>query len=394
MQYHALALAAEGAVDLVGPDHDAPDPAVAGESRIRVHTLAPWPARDRTRGEERFRVVAFMLTLRRSWQIASRLLRLPRPDVILVQTPPATPTLAVVWMVARLRRARLVIDWQNLAHMERAARVGDQHRRVRSLRRVEQRWARRADAHLAASRALATWLARELHVAAVVVHDGPRRGTARLAPLAAIAERRRIVESLGVKGVDVPLAVAPTRWTADEDVDLLIETLERTDRGLRSVARDGEPRLVVLLTGTGDGRTAFEQRLARRQFSAIAVTTACLSPADNAQVTAAASLGLCLHQSSSGLDLPIELSDFRGAGVPVCVYDFAPVLSERFTNGQDGAVLRDAGALAAALIALGSGPSVTADALTRSRQWMAGQEPEWWDDHWVATARQAIVSQP
>ena len=39
-------------------------------------------------------------------RLLSTLLRLPKPDVILVQNPPAAPTLAVAWLAARLRGER------------------------------------------------------------------------------------------------------------------------------------------------------------------------------------------------------------------------------------------------------------------------------------------------
>ena len=85
----------------------------------------------------------------------------------------------------------------------------------------------------------------------------------------------------------------------------------------------------MFLTGRGPLRaTVRAARAARRNFKAIAVKTVWLEPADYPTFVGMADLGLCLHQSSSGLDLPMKLADLRGAGVPVAAYDYAPVLGE------------------------------------------------------------------
>ena len=84
----------------------------------------------------------------------------------------------------------------------------------------------------------------------------------------------------------------------------------------------------MFLTGRGPLREAFEARAARRNFKAIAVKTLWLEPADYPTLVGMADLGLCLHQSSSGLDLPMKLADLRGAGVPAAAYDYAPVLAK------------------------------------------------------------------
>src|SRR5262245_53987175 len=139
MQYHALASAVnEGDVDLVGLEGTPVHAALTAESRVRTHRLPDRAFRSRVSGGRRrfvwMSVARAALQAARLW---SRLMRLPKPTVILVQTPPAVPTLAVAWMAARLRGARFVIDWHNLSHAILAVPLGDHHRAVRSLARSE-----------------------------------------------------------------------------------------------------------------------------------------------------------------------------------------------------------------------------------------------------------------
>jgi beta-1,4-mannosyltransferase len=409
MQRHARALAVRGEVDLVGLEGTPLAPEVEATLGLSCHRLPDRAASLSSRSSvNRFVLASVIRALGQAVRLFRLLMSLPRPDVIVVANPPAVPALAITWLVARARRSRLVIDWHDLSHTQAAVRLGESHRVVKSMARSERRWARRADAHLAASQALAAWLARECRVTAAVVYDRPLR----------LSERRpepdgtagdRLAAQLSLGDASTPVALCPTSWTADEDFDLLLESLERADRTLgRGEPRGGNPlglpdalgpgggnplglpapapKLAILLTGRGDLRDAFEARLARRQFTAIAVRLADVDPIDYPAVIGMARVGICLHQSSSGLDLPTALADFRGAGIPVCAFDYAPVLGEVLTSGREGVTFREPGELAAVFVSIATN-NVQADSpLARSRAWLAANPVDLWDTHWRAAA--------
>jgi beta-1,4-mannosyltransferase len=394
MQYHALAAAVNGAqVDLVGLEGAPLHAALTAEPRLRSHRLPDraFPGRARA-GKRTFVLLSAARASLQGSSLLAALMRLPKPDVILVQNPPAVPTLAAAWMAARLRRARLVIDWHNLSHTVLAVHLGAEHRAVRALARSEARWARRADAHLAVSAALADWLQRQWGITATVLYDRPPVFFAK-PDLAAAAELwQRLARDLHLGVRRVPLVVCPTSWTPDEDFDLLLESLERAERkllDLRSSGDDG-PDLAVLMTGRGGLRAEFERRLERRKLRRIAVRTAWLEPGDYPLLVGMADAGLCLHQSSSGLDLPMKLADFRGANVPALAFDYAPVLSEVLTPGQQGVLFHEPGALAKQFVALATADLNAVPQFAAARAWLAAHPAERWEAEWEAKARPAL----
>ena len=391
MQYHALSLAEAGAeVDLIGLEGAPLVTAVAGHPRITCHRIPDRALSRRSRGGiRRFVIGSALRAAVQGWRLLSRLLRIQKPDVLLVQNPPAVPTLAIGWLAARARGARFTIDWHNLSHTVAAVKVGDRHRVVKAIARSERRWARRADGHLTVSKALAAWLSREYRITAAVVYDRPARAFDRPSREAATRLWDKLAAEHHLGAHRPPLVVCPTSWTPDEDFDLLLEALERAERQLLKSAGT-TPALAVFLTGRGAMREGFEQRAARRHFKAIAVKTVWLEPDEYPVLVGMADLGLCLHQSSSGLDLPMKLADLRGAGVAVAVYDYAPVLGEVMTTGHEGVTFRDPGELAALLVSVAT-RTIASSPLATSQTWLDGHPAERWDTQWEAAARPVLM---
>ncbi|MGQ0734282.1 MAG: glycosyltransferase [Acidobacteriota bacterium] len=400
MQYHALALAVNaGEVDLVGLEGAAVHPAVAAQPGVRVHRLRERFSVRLESGRLGFVAWSLVRALAHAARLAWTLMRLPRPDLILVQTPPAAPTLGVAWAVARLRGARFVIDWHNLAHTVLAGQLGDRHRAVRALFRSQRRWGRRADGHLTVSQALAEWLHREWGLAADVIYDRPPAWMTTPPPAVADAAWHRLATQLRIGPARVPLVVCPTSWTPEEDFDLLLEALDRTERRLGADAphtehQQVEARLALLVTGRGPLKAAFEARLSRRAFEHVAVRTAWLAPEEYPAIIGLADLGLSLHQSSSGVDLPMKLADFRGVGVPACALDYAPVLGEVLTPGREGVTFNDPGELSRLLLALARRNDAAGSALASARAWLAAHPPERWEESWLRTAPRVLSLAP
>ncbi len=273
------------------------------------------------------------------------------PDLVLVQNPPAFPTLAVTWFSLRRRGVRFVIDWHNLGYTLLRLRLGQWHPAVRLARWFERRDARRVDANLCVSRGLARFLETRFGVKeAHVLYDRPAAAFAPVDRAQREQYRQALFARLGVRGGVVGFIVCPTSWTEDEDFDVVIDAallLEERIRGWEAAGPSRRfPDLVVLVTGDGARRAEFERRFAGLQARRVQLRARWLEPEDYPRTVGSADLGLCLHRSSSGLDIPMKIADLFGAGVPVCALDYGASLAERVRHGDNGLLFSRARQLA------------------------------------------------
>lgn len=418
MQYHALALASSIAeVDVIGYPGSTMHSAIRHHPRIRWYFLRLFlPSWRHRLPRSLFVAYAFLKAVGEGLQLLWLLLWVvPRPRVVLVQNPPAIPTLLIALLAARLRRARLIVDWHNLGYTMLALRLERHHPLVGLARWYERVVGRHADAHLCVSRALQTelqerWGLREV----TVLYDQPAQFFAPTPPQVQRELFRRLHQRLDIAALDQRLAahvvgqtpasrpgrpaivVSPTSWTADEDIALLIEAARKCDEMVRR--RETEPHhrpfphLLILITGKGPMRQHYERLMARLHLDRVQLHTLWLEAEDYPALLGAADLGVCLHRSSSGLDLPMKLADMFGAGLPACALDYGPCLTERLQHGANGLLFSTSEQLSEQLYELFDGFPVQTPLLDRLRRTVGAVHRERWMDAWKKHALPLFVN--
>ncbi|EUC53845.1 beta-1,4-mannosyltransferase, glycosyltransferase family 33 protein [Rhizoctonia solani AG-3 Rhs1AP] len=314
------------------------------------------------------------------------LFRMPTPEYILVQNPPSIPTLVLVQLVCWLRGCKLIIDWHNLGYSILALRLGEKHRLVKLAKRIERTFGKRAFLHLFVTDAMKKKLVQEwnLEGQTLTLHDRPPSHFRRSTPVETHDLFNRLHSSLSpsirsflppshppstspftktvsstsiMSGFDPvfpvtsgimlredrpALVVSSTSWTPDEDFSLFLEMLKKYE--LRAKA-GGLPKLLALITGKGPLRDHYMQKVAQLEradkWEWVRCISVWLEPEDYPVLLGSADLGVSLHSSSSGLDLPMKVVDMFGCSLPVCALDFE-CLDELVKDGVNGLAFKTA----------------------------------------------------
>eukprot|EP01125_Pyxidicula_operculata_P022497 TRINITY_DN921_c2_g1_i3.p1 TRINITY_DN921_c2_g1~~TRINITY_DN921_c2_g1_i3.p1 ORF type:complete len:325 (+),score=74.82 TRINITY_DN921_c2_g1_i3:409-1383(+) len=130
------------------------------------------------------------------------------------------------------------------------------------------------------------------------------------------------------------LIVSSTSWTKDENFDLLLDALTLLDK------QQNLPPIRVVVTGKGDMKSHYQQIIDKKNLKNIKIYTEFLPFEDYATLIGSADIGVCLHQSSSGVDLPMKVVDMYGCGLPVCAIDY-PAISELVEKDKTGLIFKD-----------------------------------------------------
>ncbi|KAJ1974198.1 mannosyltransferase [Dimargaris xerosporica] len=418
MQNHALALAENGfEVDLVGYQGAKPPETLLSSSRINLHYLQePWrPSPGSAKLWYLLNAPAKVIyqVFQLFWLLVAIL---AAPDFLLVQNPPAIPTLLVAQAVCWLRGIRLIIDWHNFGYTILALTLGRKHPVVYAAKLYEWYLGRYAYAHLCVTQAMADRLQRQWRVSGqlVVLYDKPPAHFRRLSvkethqfwcdltannrafKLASAAfgghslpQQTLLTELVNGKPQWRPnrpqVLVSSTSWTPDEDFGILLRAAQQYDQVCRQRSQANRPpALLILITGRGPQRFYYEKVMADLTLEHVCLVTLWLAAEDYPRLLGAADLGISLHQSSSGMDLPMKVVDMFGCGLPVCALDFA-CLDELVQHQLNGWVFHSSHDLVDQWLELFS-PTLAADQtdnpLGRARRQLRSYQSMRWPTYW------------
>ncbi len=207
--------------------------------------------------------------------------------------------------------------------------------------RYEEFFGRLAHNHFTVTHALGQQLKHNLNVRMILtVHDRPAQHFQPLSPEQREAFLHRCPVTTGYASSIIEgktkVLVSPTSWTPDEDFSLLLKALVMYARD-RSA---NTPSVLAIITGKGPQKQHYIDEIRRLteegQLTNVTILTAWLSTQDYASLLGAADLGVSLHKSSSGLDLPMKVVDMFGAGLPVVGWDQYEAWKELVTQGVNG----------------------------------------------------------
>ncbi|GAU26322.1 hypothetical protein TSUD_56200 [Trifolium subterraneum] len=342
MQYHALSLANQASleVDIVAYGGSEPHTSLLANPSIHIYQMKQWPTA--RQGLPKI-LQPFMLLLKPLFQFFMLLwylfVKIPSPDIFIVQNPPSVPTLVAVKWASWLRNSLFVIDWHNFGYTLLGLSLGRN-----SLLRYYT--------------------------------------------------------------TSPPTSFIQLHWrksirTPDEDFGILLEAALMYDRRVAAILNEDDsldeeviwkeisdgkqclyPRLLFVITGKGPEKAKYEAKIKTLKLKRVAFRTMWLTADDYPLLLGSADLGVCLHTSSSGLDLPMKVVDMFGCGLPVC----AVSIKELVSVDKNGLLFSSSSELADELLTLFKGFPDECDSLKvlKSGALDTGSSSRWvteWEEH-------------
>ncbi|CAH9099126.1 unnamed protein product [Cuscuta epithymum] len=440
MQYHALSLARQAhlEVDIVAYGGSDPHSAVLEHPSIHIHRMTQWPSTPQTLSKM---LRPFMLMLKPLVQFVMLLwylcVKIPAPDVFIVQNPPSVPTLVAVKWASWLRHSAFVIDWHNFGYTLLALSLGRNSRFVTLYNWIEKHYGRMANGSLCVTKAMQHELAQNWSINATVLYD---QSPEFFRP-ASLEEKHKLFcrinkslrEPYGCQdclsyditpfttqtGKDIYLKqnrpaviVSSTSWTPDEDFEILLEAAVMYDRRVAAILNEDDshgkelvwheimhgkqflfPRLLFIITGKGPEKEKYEQKIRKLNLKRVAFRTMWLPAEEYPLLLGSADLGVCLHTSSSGLDLPMKVVDMFGCGLPVCAVSYSCIM-ELVKVEQNGLLFSSSSELADELMMLFKGFPEKCNLLKSLRKGVLETRCcAKWDSGWEENAKPLITQE-
>jgi len=399
MQYHAKSLVLEGyTIEFVGYSGSSVISFLKEKNNVSFSYLIQWPKKTHLPGFLNYILKAAFITVQ---LFVFMTLRPSFPGFYLVQNPPSIPSLMVTWIVSCLRGATMIIDWHNYGYTILSMNLKSQsHPLVKFSKWYEGFFGYFSHMNICVTKAMQNDLEGKWNINAEVLYDKP-------------PDHFKYIESNVVKAnlftrlinsgcfddckehlmwqslvnltnpnskENTAIIISSTSWTEDEDFSIFLDALVVYEKEKSS--QTNLPNLICIITGKGPLKDYYKRKICGLKFNHILVTTPWLESDDYPKIIGCGNLGVCLHLSSSGLDLPMKVVDMFGCCLPVCAVSF-PCINELVKHDSNGLTFTDSSELADQIIELLSSVRNEDGKLARMRKDLQnGFSKDRWHENW------------
>ena len=353
-------LESNASVDLVGYlDNSIPEN-LNQNPRLKVHSMSSFFLKfARKLPRLLFIFYAALRILLESLQLFWILMKLRNKKFILVQNPPCIPAFLVVFAVSCIKCVPFCIDWHNYGYT--ILEVNKRPPVVCKLAYWFEKWIGKfGNAHFCVSEGMKQHLKLEMGIEAQVVYDRPKKSV--------VKKKYDMRQVLGIPK-NYFLTVTSTSWTPDENIGFVLEAVKE----LQSYD------LALVITGKGPLREFYKEEIKKLNLEKALIKVVWLEWDQYPQLLQQCDLGICLHVSSSGLDLPMKVVDMQAAELPALAYDYSTI-TEFIQPRVNGLLFKDSEQLARAMVQV----MKDKEELLKYKQHIAEwKQKNTWEDHWT-----------
>ena len=284
------------------------------------------------------------------------LLRIPKFRFLILQNPPGIPSMLICWIICKIRGSKFIIDWHNYGYT--ILKVNNRPNFIVNLAyKYEKYIGKKSDLNFCVSRAEKRDLKKQFNIDEICLPDRPVKGLFKFLNEIEANDLYKNYPNELYSLIDTHLEknqnkkpivmISSTSWTPDEDFSMLLDAFikteemikesieDKTQKDIYNITEDKIKKILFLITGRGPMRDKFMEKISEANLKFFDVKSIWLESDDYPKLLSLVDLGVSLHYSSSGIDLPMKVVDMFSGCLPVAsvYYETINELVQENVNG-------------------------------------------------------------
>ncbi len=253
----------------------------------------------------------------------------------------------ICYLYCKLKKVTFIIDWHNYGYT--ILKVNNRNKLIVKIGYLYEKYlSKKSDLNFCVSQAEKRDLKKQFLIESICLPDKPVKDLFKFLN----EEESKILYKkyselnllLTEKKEDKPiLMISSTSWTPDEDFNILLNSFIKTEEMIKldnKIDKNKLKKVLFLITGRGPMRDSFMEKVEKSNLEIFIVKSIWLDSDDYNKLLNLCDLGISLHYSSSGIDLPMKVVDMFSACLPAAAI-YYDTIKELVLDDQNGFIFKN-----------------------------------------------------